>query len=374
MGLAYNPKVVTDGLVLHLDAGNPKSYSPNVHPKPLDIWNWYNRTTGQNVTVSRDTTVTDSPVGGVPVKMVVTGTDPYLDTYNGSTWNLAPAAQGETWTVSCYVKSNIPSQAQIFMMESGSGGNYIGSTASTTSLAANTWTRISATYTLGNASTGSVQIRLDGPDTGFGLDGTTRPTLWWDGIQVEKSASATTFNPNTNTNGANIWDLSGNGFHHTVYGRPTYSENTRKLAFTDSVYFLRNTAMSTSSNQTVVMLYSTTDTQELWVRGNYTGSYYLSASASNNYYHGNAGTPTNYVDLNLTVRPDSPTNYRNGNFHMWEAKNVNFSGWTSYEWFGYTSGWTMSSGNVSQIIVYDRVLTAAESLQNYMALRGRYGL
>ena len=27
MGVAYNPSIITDGLVLLLDAGNPKSYS-----------------------------------------------------------------------------------------------------------------------------------------------------------------------------------------------------------------------------------------------------------------------------------------------------------------------------------------------------------
>lgn len=359
MAILHNPKIVTDGLVLHLDAGNPKSYSPNVHPYPTDITSWV--TGGYQMSGTRDTTTT-SPVGSTPSKWVSTAAG-YIASYATLGWTLAPTAQGETWTVSLWVKSSTPITVTIFTFEANSAGNYTtygtGGTAVSTA-----WQRISYTYTMSRADTVGIQTRIDV---------SAAATIWIDGYQVEKAATATTFNPKVNTNGANIWDLSGNNFHHTVTGRPTYSENIPKLGFTESVYLTRPTSMSTSPSQTVVLFYSTSDGQELWVRGNYNNSIYLSASASNNYYHGSAGTPTNYVDLNLTVRPDSPINYRNGNFHMWEAKNVNFSSWTAYEWFGYTGSWQLV-GNVSQILVYDRILTAYESLQNYNALRRRYGL
>jgi hypothetical protein len=57
---------------------------------------------------------------------------------------------------------------------------------------------------------------------------------------------------------------------------------------------------------------------------------------------------------------------------MWEAKNVDFSNWTYFEWLGYyPSGWQMA-GNVSTIMVYNRNLTSSESEQNFNALKSRF--
>jgi len=58
---------------------------------------------------------------------------------------------------------------------------------------------------------------------------------------------------------------------------------------------------------------------------------------------------------------------------MWEMKNVNLSSWTSYEFNKY-SGFTFGNGAVGQIMIYDRNLSAAESLQIYNATKGRFGL
>lgn len=173
--------------------------------------------------------------------------------------------------------------------------------------------------------------------------------------------------------GTNFFDLSGRGNHHTLIGSPTYA-NGRFTLNGSTQGFQRVGALAGQTSACTVMLwYSTTDTQELWVQGNGSGSYYLSASASNNYYHGTCGSPTNFVDLATVIRPDSPTNYRNGAYHMWEAKTVDFSTWTQYDWFLYGGGWQLA-GNVSIIMVYNRVLSAAESAANFAAFRGRYSL
>jgi hypothetical protein len=173
-----------------------------------------------------------------------------------------------------------------------------------------------------------------------------------------------------------LYDRSGYNNHHYISGYYIpYTTGPKKLTLDGSTQgFVRNSALNgVSSNCTVVLWYSTTDTQELWVRGNQNNTYYLSASASNNYYHSNCGTPTNYVDLATVVRPDSPTNYRNGSYHMWEAKGVDFSTWTSFDWFLYPSAWQMA-GNISKILVYNRSITATESAQNYTAFRNRFGI
>ena len=176
--------------------------------------------------------------------------------------------------------------------------------------------------------------------------------------------------------GANWYDISGQGNHHTLIASPTYASG--KFTLDGSTQGIsRSAAMTGVSNfNTVVIWYSTTDAQELWTIGQ-TTSFYLSASTGvgNNYYHAACGAPTNYVDLVSTVNPATPTNYRNGAYHMWEAKNVDFTTWTSYGWFNYGApgAWCMA-GSVAQIAIYNRPLLAEESAQNFQAFRGRYGI
>jgi hypothetical protein len=174
--------------------------------------------------------------------------------------------------------------------------------------------------------------------------------------------------------GNKLYDMSAQKNDHFIVGQPLLTADKKAFDITESHSFNKPTSLSGATNAcTVVLWYKTTDTQELWVRGNNSGSHYLSASYGNDYYHSNIGTPTNYVDLATVTNPATPTNYRNGAYHMWEAKNVDFSTWTVYDWFGYGSSWNMS-GTLSKILVYNRTLTANESKQNFVALRGRYGL
>lgn len=174
----------------------------------------------------------------------------------------------------------------------------------------------------------------------------------------------------------NTWtDLSGRGNHHTLGGNPTYSSGIFTLTTSPQGFVKSGPMNGLSTTNTVVIWYSTTDPKELWVVGNQSGSFYLSASDGNNYYHSNAGSPTNWVDLNPVSNPWTE-GYRNGAFHMWEAKNVDFSSWPFYLWFVHpdiNSQWQML-GNVSAIMVYNRNISPEESRQNFNALRGRFGI
>lgn len=216
MAINYNQQIVTDGLVLHLDAGNPKSYSPNVHPYPTDLYSW--ATSGNNITLSRDTGHV-SPVGSTPLKMVQSGTDGYTSTYGTPSANLAPALQGETWTVSVWVKASANIQIEgPWIAEANSSGAYLGGGGSPfPTLIANTWTRVSATYTTSNASCAYVQVRLDGPNP------SSTVTMWWDGIQLERSSTASNFNPTANSNGVNWWNAAQSSSRAYARGYPRYT-------------------------------------------------------------------------------------------------------------------------------------------------------
>lgn len=234
MGINFNTQTITRrGLVACYDASNPRSYSPNVHPYPTDMYSW--APTGARCTLSRDTT-TRSPVGRSPLKMVVTSNDPYTSTYNSTSFNLASTYDGENWVVSVWVKASTPTEGQIFIFSARqSDGGYNNAPATTINITTD-WKRFTYTVPMsGGATTNSIQVRLDGPDSGFGTDGITRPTIWWDGIQVERGTVATDFNPNTNVNGNKIYDLSSYGvtgtFYNYGYAVPTSTSGPGYMVF-----------------------------------------------------------------------------------------------------------------------------------------------
>ncbi len=176
--------------------------------------------------------------------------------------------------------------------------------------------------------------------------------------------------------GTTFTDLSGRENHHEITAAPTYNTSPKSFTLNGSTQgFTRTSALTgVSSTCTVVIFYKTTDVAELWVMGN-TTSYYLSASNNNNYYHGSCGTSIlNYIDLvDRTGGNPYALGYKDGEYHMWEAKNVDFSAWTTFEWFLYPDPWQLA-GDVALILVYNRVLTTAESTQNFKALKGRFNI
>jgi len=158
MSTFLGPNVTRTGLVASYDFLNKKSYSQNYHPSPTDIYSW-TANNGSSMGLSRDATLT-SPVGTTPLKMSVAGIDSYTRTYNNAIWNLAPAKSGETWTVSCYVKSNDDASMGIMIFESDATGTYY-ALANFTFPTTTTWQRISFSHTFTQASATSIQTRLN---------------------------------------------------------------------------------------------------------------------------------------------------------------------------------------------------------------------
>lgn len=134
----------------------------------------------------------------------------------------------------------------------------------------------------------------------------------------------------------------------------------------------RTATITNSITCTVIVWIRTTDTQALTFKGNNSGSFYLAAYyVGSGFYSDNCGSPTYWIDT-VSVSNPNPT-YLDGNWHMWEMKNVNFSSWTTYEFNRY-GGFTFGNGAVGQIMIYDRNLSSTESLQIYNATKGRFGL
>lgn len=217
MAIAFNTRpVAVDRCVLNLDANNSKSYSNNTHPYPLDVGAWAVPGGAYQATLSRDTTVTDSPVGGVPLKMAVSAATPnsaYAGTYNSPTWNIAPALNGQTWTVSFWVKGSSAFTASMLIFEANSSGNYTAYGQPYYNVTTS-WTRVTGTYTMTQATTAYIQVRFDNYNVST--------NMWVDGLQVEKNSSATPFNPRTNAGGS-TWTDPVRQITATNYGYVPFS-------------------------------------------------------------------------------------------------------------------------------------------------------
>lgn len=156
----------------------------NFHPAPLDIFKW-SGTANNNATLSRDTITGKSPYNGVPLKMTVTGTDPYTASYNGPIWNIYPAASGETWIVKVWAKASVATTGTIFIFGVDGVGGFIGNFGTSFSAGGfnigTTWSEVSFSFTFSDPGVAYIQTRLDGPDAGgTGVD------IWWDNLQVHK--------------------------------------------------------------------------------------------------------------------------------------------------------------------------------------------
>lgn len=158
----------------------------NLVGDPLDIFEWAGPAGDQNCIVTRDITVTDSPYGGVPLKMDVTGSDPHIRSYStdvGGPWNIAPASNGETWEVRVLAKGSVATSIQIFIFGSATNGAWVNETgrlgAGTRNITTE-WAEYSFQYTFGSDNVQAIQTRLDGPDDGSLVD------IWFDGLQVYK--------------------------------------------------------------------------------------------------------------------------------------------------------------------------------------------
>jgi hypothetical protein len=427
MGTFSGPKIVTDGLILDLDVANAKSFMDAANTSLINTSTWVAGNTSPTGFSVNQTVANEN--------QLIANTDPYGQSnmiwhthcsgdgnqdggWNESSWNTADKTK--LYRYSVWVKRTSSSASGTFyfgLYTNGSGTTYhLSDGASQTnpyfdyrgtgSLTQNQWYLFvghlfphnhtgttahpdSGYYYAGNSvkignNAGNVPNDVKFPSDATGCnsrvyhfysgDATTRLQFAYPRIDV-CDGNQPSIAQLVSQGPAVIKDNSGRGNHHYLSGYYVPNSSApRKFDITESNWITRSGALSgVTSTCTVVMWYSTTDTQELWVRGNDSGGVYLSASYGNPYYHSGCGSPTNYVDLATVTNPETPVDYRDGTYRMWEAKGVDFSGWTKFDWFGYGTTWNMT-GKLSRIMVYNKNLSADESARNFAALRGRFGI
>ena len=390
------PQIVRTGLILDLDAGYMRSYSPNVYPNPTDLLaTQYMGNEIQSCTVSRDTTITRQ-YGSIPMKMVITGNDAYAGRYGYLAANLASALSGQTWTISVWAKASVATDGQLFIFGADTNGAWsvtpdysAGTIAITTS-----WQRFSFSYTFTNANTRYIQFRLDGTNTGgSGI------TIWWDLLQVERASSATTFNPYYFGN--TVWkDVSGNNYNGSLNTGPLFSSTNQGSIEFDGV----STGQEVNIGSKTVN-FASGGTFEIWTKidnvNRNQGFFSMSPGTSYiNFYSpgatnqkmrweviGNSANAFNAINSLTTLQNNvwyhvvgnfdpsggSTRIYINGSLDNSQSSYTNVpSSVTSQIIIGSYAG--ILDGNIAVAKIYNRVLSAAEVSQNYEATKTRFGL
>ena len=377
MGLIHSPRIVTDGLVLCLDAGNTKGYDKfeNLLRYSEDFSNnsWIKQngfSITSNTAIAPDGTLTADTASRVNLS------SEYLYQAYGGTG---------TFTLSCWVRA--VTGTTTFVMSSYNGVD--GSIASQTFTATTTWQRFSHTATVTTTNSWYPCI-----------PSVSGAQLYIWGAQLERGSSVNDYYATTSTaktRGTSWGDLSGNGNNGTLTNGPTYSSSNGGSIVFDGTndYIVRNpTTIDLSAGVTMEMIFKSTDMNSRaqgFMQYNASGGYYINfytpgngrlrwetwvpvsvaggafytptALSNNTWYHAvgtySSGSSKLYIN-GINVSSASQTS---GTYSSSYTGNLQIGQYAGY-----------MSGNVAIAKIYNRVLTAEEIQQNFNALRSRFGI
>jgi hypothetical protein len=403
VALSHSPSIVTNGLVLCLDAANRKGYDKFENLMTSSQLGNTILNDGGAVTLTTDTTIA-SPFGGSDgvLKCVHTTQTPG---YFRRGQNMSLTA-GVTYTFSFYFKNGTVSNPY-----GQNPVNNLGILASTYSPTfeepsqslntnidvGNGWYRQVFTFTPTYTQTYQVDFSQTVNQTPIG-------TYYLYGFQLERGSSVTDYYATTSTakNRGTIWsDLSGRGNTGTLINSVGYSNsNSGSFVFdgVDDNIQLSNASNFISSSQSSITI-------NFWVKTNVTGVYKKifitgttgTSSVSGTYfsigpspyqvYFGiitNNGTQqaiyttnlstTQYSNLCGTYDGSNIRLYLNGTQVAIQSQTGNIVNTGIARISGYDNNTEVWNGNISTAQIYNRALTAAEVQQNFNALRGRFGI
>ena len=237
------------------------------------------------------------------------------------------------------------------------------------------------------------------------MSGTIAPNIVTDGLLLYLDAANTRSYLGTGT----TWsDLSRGGNNGTLINGPTFnSANGGSIVFDgtndyvkgDSIFSVLNgtnklslsmwikpTNLTTSRILFHIPRNTTQNNSQVLVFLRTTGQLDISVSSTNNFCRSNTGVITagvwNHVlicfDLSQATQANKIRPFVNGVdvFSVANALGTGFPTSSGEIWIGEEANGYLAPilGNISNLILYNRVLTTSEILQNYNATRGRFGL
>ena len=387
------PQIVRSGLVLNLDAGNNRSYSTN------RFQSYGSGLVTENVTFTYQGTgtfqrvATGTVIGGYTVRPndVVYS---YVLGVNGCHYHGGPvpvvAGSYATFSFDYLVTgaTNYPSTDYLANVEGVAGGSIgIANTLQ------NVWQRRS--FTVGPISTGGNLNMYLYP----GACGATRladsGTIYYRNPKVEITNVDTGNSTFSSTNNIGLWyDLSGNGRNGTLNGPTSNVSNKGNLLFNGSSDYVSGIGSSIVPTSTAPY------TVSVWCYRNTNNSSYkellaqwTNANSGNSFYFGYENSSVRFTDnwTPLKVAGAGNTNvlmnlvgvytlsnayiYLNGSLAATKGSGFTYTG-TGPLIIGRQGelNGEYFDGRISNILVYNRALSAAEISQNYEATKTRFGL
>jgi hypothetical protein len=221
------------------------------------------------------------------------------------------------------------------------------------------------------------------------------PPIVTNGLIVNLDAGFVPSYPKTN---ATWYDVSSGGNNGTLINSPTFKSANSGVIITDGVDDTIQVNYGFSTLPTITINFfansSYNDQSMIWSLGSSGPDWYISAGAMGyNSYGGdtygfsptqitNLGLRNNWRLITMTYTQNSPVSNNKVYVNGIEQSTSQQAGTTNSMGFGnsinFASAFNNASYNLSATIgnisIYNRALTAAEVLQNYNALKGRYGL
>jgi hypothetical protein len=396
MAFGNGPRIVTNGLVLSLDAGDRNSLSDEPAINLI----------GNNpIPVSTSGFSFDGPAS---FTMSYNATEQAIEfeSDNTAVWgwyvwnnslNALPLSTSSLYSTSFEWKvgsrnTYTSSLRHEIIKGDGTTGSFSNIFINNPSSQTGSYARVSSTFTPSSAGVnGDRQYRIVGQPF---ASGSSRIHLFWRKLQLEQNDHSTTFVSGSR----NTWvDLSGNNNNGTLLNNPIYNSGSR-----GGIAFL-NASTYTSTNITAPSPSSTATTYEIAfipATGSIIGStgligwsnyladgFSLGISNSNVFGQGYNGAstffefvaPVSYSTVNIftaVYENRKNTYYKNGSLvnSTTYAFDVIPSSTTIKVGGNTQGGWPQSQCTVFYARMYNRALSAVEVLQNYNAQKSRFNL
>jgi Concanavalin A-like lectin/glucanases superfamily len=418
MAFFRGPNVVTNGLVLALDAANTKSYLPSTNLiRNSEISgsagsslgsNWYQaQAYGSSVSLSSASFGIDANGLGYTQFDIVGGPSTNTNRFliDSSDYLNLPSSSTFTFSYNYSLPSSFLSgsnrgiRAQ-FLFYSASVFQYSSTSPIESGSGLN---RASYTFTTTSSFFNSARVRFDFYRDSFAGENVNFTGFRLGGVQLEQQPTATYYilTPLNASSSRTIWtDLSGNNYSGSLVNGPIYSSaNNGSFTFNGSNQYV-NLSNIPNSNFSLISSSFTTEVWANFITGSdgtlissdqsttNGGSYSISVR-QNNVYSSFYGTPT-YTDVfGGRIITGSWYHFVNTFNYTNQTSSMYFNGvltgvgsmasspliTSASLRLGQTyagSGWF--KGSIPSVKVYNRALSSSEVLQNYNALKSRFNL
>jgi hypothetical protein len=392
MGITYNPRIVTDGLTNYFDASNPKSYdgNENLLTYSEDFTNAFWAGSQANVTFTANSTTapdgtntadlvsntgqTISLIGALVTVPASSINDYYVTVY-------AKKSTASSFTFNCWYSGNAEDNVD-FNFDTGVVSNVPYSGEYIFQSVGNGWYRCGFRITKDTQSRTQIVFRMW--ESGRGL--TSGNTYFW-GAQLEKGKTANPYyatTASTKTRGTTWYNLIPGGVNGTLTNQPTYSSANGGVIVLDGIddYISIPINLSTSTytimgaaRYVVVGGRTFSALSNNWLMGHW-------SSSTENYYAEGwvSGVQAGASDTNWRIyaatgnySADSWGFYVNGQLKV--SPNNSGSAGPNGLSIGASGGFSeFSNSHISNLIIYNRVLSATEIQQNFNALRSRFSI